>query len=118
MAQQRTKKKRKPKNRGNAAGVVTRRAGAKKSGTQLEGKELSRQRREERLDTPPTWRGSLNRAAIAAAIFALLTILLFRQSPVAALSLAAIMLLIYIPMSYYTDMFFYRRRQRTKAGSQ
>ncbi|MBA2506337.1 MAG: hypothetical protein H0V29_10400 [Thermoleophilaceae bacterium] len=114
MAQQRTKKKRNPKNRGNAAGVVTRRSGAKKAGTQLEGKALAAQRREEKLNTPPTWRGSLNRAAIAAAIFALLTVLLFNQNPAGALALAAVMLVIYIPMSYYTDLFFYNRRQRQK----
>lgn len=115
MAQQRTKKKRNPKNRGNAAGVVTRRAGNKQAGTQAEGKQLSAQaKKDQRLNSPPTWRGALNRAAIAAAIFAVLNLLLFKQKPVAAISLAAVMLLVYVPMSYYTDLFFYRRRQRNK----
>ena len=42
-------------------------------------------------------------------------LVLFRQKTAAAISLAAFMVLIYLPMGYYTDLFMYRRRQRKKA---
>jgi hypothetical protein len=42
-------------------------------------------------------------------------LVLFKQQPGAAISLAAFMVLIYLPMGYYTDLFLYRRRQRKKA---
>jgi hypothetical protein len=120
MAQ--TRKRRRTKHRGNAAGMVEARGRtgrkptpAEQKQARLDRKEEARRRRLERLDTPPTWRGALNRAAIAAAFF--LVLMLVIQQPIAgAVSLAAIMLLIYIPMSYYTDLFIYRRRQRQKAA--
>ena len=30
--------------------------------------------------------------------------------------LASLMLLLYVPLSYYTDLFIYRRRQRSKTA--
>jgi hypothetical protein len=42
-------------------------------------------------------------------------LLLFKQQPLQAISLACFMVLIYLPMGYYTDLFLYRRRQRKKA---
>ena len=70
MAQ--TRKRRQTKHRGNAAGMVESRGrtgrrpepGERKK---LDAKAEARLRREQRLNSPPTWRGSLNRAAIAAA---------------------------------------------------
>ena len=41
-----------------------------------------------------------------------LVAVLFRRPVVEAAPLAAFLLLFYIPMSYYTDRFFYGRRQR------
>jgi hypothetical protein len=118
MAQ--TRKRRNTKHRGNAAGMVESRgrtgrrpeAGER---DKLDPKAEARRKRAERLDNPPTWRGALNRAAIAAVMFGVLLIVI-GQNPAAAVSLAAVMLLIYIPMSFYTDMFIYRRRQKTKAA--
>lgn len=80
----------------------------------LDTKEQARQRREERMNRPPTWRGALNRAGIAAGLFVAAVIVL-GQNPAAAVSLGAIMLLIYVPLSYYTDNFIYKRRQAKKA---
>lgn len=80
----------------------------------LDTKEQARQRREERMNRPPTWRGALNRAGIAAGLFVVAVIVL-GQNPAAAVSLGAIMLLIYVPLSYYTDNFIYKRRQAKKA---
>ena len=120
MAQ--TRKRRQTKHRGNAAGMVESRGrtGRKlepgeRGAAKLDPKAEARRKREMRLDTPPTWRGALNRAAIAAALFGVLMIVI--GQPIAgALSLAAVMLLIYIPMSYYTDLFIYNRRQKSKAA--
>lgn len=63
----------------------------------------------------PTWRGAVNRGLLAAGVFLVLLLLLFRQPPAQAISLSAFMLLIYIPMGYYLDRFFYRLRQRREA---
>jgi hypothetical protein len=117
MAQ--TRKRRQTKHRGNAAGMVESRGRTGRKPTADERKKLSpkeeaRQRRTERLDKPPTWRGAMNRAAIAAAIF-IVAIIVLGQKPAAAVTLGAVMLLLYIPMSYYTDLFIHRRRQKKKA---
>jgi hypothetical protein len=117
MAQ--TRKKRRTKHRGNAAGMVEARGRTGRrpeaSERKLDTKAEARRRREERLDRPPTWRGALNRAAIAAAIF-VVAIIVLGQRPAAAFSLGALMLVLYIPMSYYTDLMIFRRRQRKKAA--
>lgn len=116
MAQ--TRKRRSTKHRGNAAGMVEVRGRTGRKPTEAErklsAKEEARQRRLDRLDKPPTWRGAVNRAAIAAALFVVI-IAIMQGNIATAVSLGAVMLLIYIPMSYYTDLFIYRRRQRKKA---
>jgi Flp pilus assembly protein TadB len=106
--------KRRRKHRGTQAGTIERAGRTGRPRTKAEARTIARERRLERLERPPTWRGSLNRAAIAAAVFGVLVILVFGQPLAAGASLAAVMLLIYIPMSYYTDLFIYRRRQRRK----
>ena len=118
MAQ--TKKKRRKKHRGTQAGTVERahhraqRSSAPSSRGEI--REAARQRRQERWDTPPTWRGAFNRAAIAAVIFGVLVIVLFKEPIRSGVALAAFMLLLYIPMSYYTDRLIYNRRQKQKAA--
>ena len=108
MAQ--TKRKRRSKHRGTAAGTIETRGRTGRPPTPQERKRQDRvTAREKRLNTPPTWKSSLMRALIAAVL------VLFRQSPGAAISLAAFMVLVYLPMGYYTDLFLYRRRQRKKA---
>jgi Flp pilus assembly protein TadB len=117
MAQ--TKRKRRSKHRGTAAGTIEsrgrtgRKPDAKERGASKQ--ELSRQRRLERLDRPPSWKSAGQRALIAAAVFLVAVLVLFKQKVGAAISLAAFMVLIYLPMGYYTDLFLYRRRQRKKA---
>jgi hypothetical protein len=117
MAQ--TKRKRRTKHRGNAAGVVESRGrtGRKTSSapkTKEEKRAASREARAARFDRPPTWKGALTRAAIATVLFFVVVVLLFRQPIQSAGALAAFMLVVYVPLGYYTDMFFYRRRQRQK----
>ena len=117
MAQ--TRKRRQTKHRGNAAGMVesrgrTGRRPEASERAKLDPKEEARRKRLERLDQPPTWRSALNRAGIAAALFGVLMIAI-GNAIAAAVSLAAVMLIVYIPLSYYTDMLIYRRRQKKKA---
>lgn len=117
MAQ--TKRKRRSKHRGTAAGTIESRGRTGRKPTAGErgaGKsEKSRQQRLARLDRPPTWRSAANRALIAAGLFLVAVLVLFRQKPLPAISLSAFMVLVYLPMGYYTDLFLYRRRQRQKA---
>jgi Flp pilus assembly protein TadB len=114
-----TKRKRRSKHRGTAAGTIEARGRTGRKPTATEKKasksEQTREQRLARLDRPPTWRSAANRALIAAAVFLVAVIVLFGQKPLAAISLAAFMVLVYLPMGYYTDLFMYRRRQKQKA---
>ena len=53
---------------------------------------------------------------MAVAIFVAIVILIFHQKPAAAIALGGFMMLLYIPMGFYTDMYFYRRRQAKLTG--
>ena len=112
--------KRKRKHRGTQAGTVEARAhntrGAARPQTKEQVRAEARRRRLERLDTPPTLKGALQRAGIAAAIFVVLVIVLFGEKPATGITLGAFMLLLYVPMSYATDKMLYNRRQRKKAA--
>ncbi len=120
MAQ--TKKKRSRKHRGTPAGNVDRPArsgGAGKGKAGAKGKadpkQLARQRRAERLNRPPTWKGAINRAAIAAAVFGLLVIVAFGRAPIQGALLAVFMFVLYIPLGYLTDRAVYTFRQRKRS---
>ena len=122
MAQQ-SRKRRQTKHRGNAAGKVEVRGRTGRKPTDEERrpaqdpKAAARQRRLDRFERPPTWRGALNRAAIAAVFFVVLAILVLDQAPAAAIGLGAVMLLAYVPMSFYTDQMIYTRRQKKKKAA-
>lgn len=116
MAQ--TKKKRRSKHRGNAAGMIEARGrtGRPPSSEErkLSDRELAAQRRRERMMRPPSWKSATTRAALAAVVFGLLLAFAF-QTPVAqAISLTCFVFLFYIPLGYYTDQFVYRRRVRSE----
>ena len=119
MAQ--TKKRRRTKHRGNAAGIVEVRGRTGRKPTGAEKKTTVRTdaaaRREERMSRPPTWRAALNRAAISAVLFVVLVLLLFHQKIGPAIGLGVFVLVFYIPLGYYTDLFIYRRRMAKKARS-
>jgi Flp pilus assembly protein TadB len=112
MAQ--TKRKRRRKHRGTAAGTVERAGRTGRPRTREEAKQISRDRRAERLDKPPTWRGSFTRAAIAAAVFAVLIVVAFGRPVASGALLGVLMLVIYVPLGYATDSAIYRFRQRRK----
>jgi drug/metabolite transporter (DMT)-like permease len=112
MAQ--TKRKRTRKHRGTPAGTIERAGRTGRPQTRGEAKQISRQRRTERLDRPPTWKGAMQRAAIAAVVFGAFVVLLFKRDVAQAGVLVAFMFLVYIPLGYATDNLIYRFRQRRR----
>ena len=115
MAQ--TKRKRKHKHRGTQAGTIEARGRTGRPQTKTEARQIARDRRQQRLDTPPSWRGALNKAAISALIFGVFAVLILGLSVAQAMPLTALMVAFYLPLSYLTDRFFYNRRQRQKASA-
>ena len=113
MAQ--TKRKRTRKHRGTPAGTIERAGRTGRPQTRQEAQQIARQRREERLTKPPTWKSSINRAAIAAAVFGVLVIVAFKRDIAAGVALAGFMFLLYIPLGYVTDVALYRWRMKRKA---
>ncbi len=112
MAQ--TKNKRKRKHRGTPAGTIER-AGRTGSGrNRTDAKQIARDRRAERLDKEPSWRGAINRAAIAAVVFGVLVVLLFGRDILQGASLALFMFVLYIPLGYLTDRALYNFRRRKR----
>jgi len=115
MAQ--AKRKRTRKHRGTAAGTIERAGRTGRPRTREEAKKIARERRRQRFDKPPTWKGSLQRAAIAAVVFGLLVIVLFQRTVAQGVALAAFMFVLYIPLGYGTDLMIFRFRQRRKQTS-
>lgn len=68
------------------------------------------------MDRPPTWRSSLTRAGIASAIVAVVLIALGNPVP-GALLLAAVALVVYVPLGYAFDTFVFRLRERRKGST-
>jgi hypothetical protein len=119
MAQ--TRRKRSTKHRGNAAGVVESRGrtGRKPTAAEKKGSAPSAKSRQEpldRRDRPPTWRGAFVRAMVAAILMVAIVVVLLHQTA-QALALFPIVLVMYIPISYYTDKWVYERRLRRKGSA-
>lgn len=116
MAQ--TKKRRRSKHRGNAAGMVEVRGRTGRPITatdrKADAKQDARQRRLDRAHRPPTWRGAFVRALFATAMFGLLLIFVMENTVAQAVLLAGFMMLVYTPLGYYTDLYLFRRRQRRR----
>ena len=69
------------------------------------------QRRQQKLNQPPTWRGAITRGLLAAvSLFALATLLLGAE-PASAVGLSLLAGVIYIPGFHAVDSLMYRRRQ-------
>ncbi len=115
MAQ--TKRKRRSKHRGTAAGTIETRGRTGRPPSPEERKKQARTTaRERRLNTPPTWKSSLLRGAFAAAVlFVFITLTTKGSNRVASgLIFALIALAIYVPAGYYLELALFRRRQRRK----
>src|SRR6478672_10370192 len=100
--------KRKRKHRGNAAGIVERPAhnsrgttsapsGKRRPLSKEEQRVEARRRRQERMTRPPTWKGAAQRAGVAAALFAVLITIFFKEKVATSITLALFMLVVYIP---------------------
>src|SRR3954447_7624490 len=114
MAQ--TKRKRRTKHRGNAAGMVevrgrTGRPGDPAPGAKRKGGAL----RTDRLDRPPTWRSAANRSAIATILF-VVVISFLQKNVAAAVAIGLVMFFVYTALGFYTDKWNYERRQAKKAA--
>jgi hypothetical protein len=121
MAQ--TKRKRRTKHRGNAAGVVESRGRTGRRPTEEELRKSSGGGAPGRRVKPPSWNSAFLKSALMAALLFLFTrIGLFGDEvPVSqSLVLCAFALLLYTPLAYVTDRWVYnrdqRRRQQQKSG--
>jgi Flp pilus assembly protein TadB len=118
MAQ--TKKKRRRKRRGTQGGRIDANPRRSKPRSRAEAKARASAKRKptQRADLPPTWRSSIGRGVVAAVIFAVLLLLIFKRPVGVALALGAFMLAFYIPAGYFIDMTLWRRRERARMRSQ
>jgi Flp pilus assembly protein TadB len=117
MAQ--TKRKRRTKHRGTAAGTISSRGRTGRPPTAEERKKQAKMTaRERRLNTPPTWKASFTRAVLAAGIMFIFLVVISKGKQIgSAIGLGVVALVFYVPAGYYMDQFVYRRRQRKREGS-
>jgi len=117
MAQ--TKRKRRSKHRGNAAGTVEARGRTGRRPTAEEQKKAARTAaRDARTSKPPTLKSAFIKASLMAALLFVFTqVGLFgSEVPISqALTLALFAMLLYTPLAYATDKFVYNRAQKRKA---
>ena len=116
MAQ--TKRKRRTKHRGNAAGVVEARGRTGRRPTPEEQRRASGKQAAQRRELkPPTWqRAGLKALGFAVLLFVLTQTGLFgkHQTLASGLILAGMSLLLYIPAAYATDRWAYNRQERRR----
>ena len=122
-----TRNRRSSKHRGNAAGMIEARGrtGRKPSAAEKGsstgrggGGGSSGGGRRNRYERPPTWRGSLVRAAVAAVVVYGVSALLINKgkNPITNLVLIPIVLALYMPVIYYTDLFMFRRAEKRRTA--
>ena len=113
------RKRRQTKHRGNAAGVVEVRGRTTRPPSpetrKAQRKQDSRKARMDRYAKPPSWRSAANRALVATILFVAVIVLALGQPVQSAVALGGFMLLLYIPIGYFTDTYFYNRRQQQLA---
>lgn len=111
MAQ--TKRKRRTKHRGNAAGAIEARGRTGRKPTEAETKQSMRdQARQRRVTKPPTWNSAAMKAgAMAILLFVLTQIGIFGGDTTVSqgILLAAMAMLIYTPLAYVTDRWVYKK---------
>ena len=110
MAQ--TKRKRRTKHRGNAAGTIEVRGRTGRPPTPEERKKQAKEKaRQDRLNKPPTWRGSLNRAMLAAGFMFIFLLITSKGKILPAVIFAIFAMILYVPSGFYLESYLYRRRQ-------
>jgi hypothetical protein len=116
MAQ--TKRKRRSKHRGDAAGTIQARGRTGRPPTAEERKKQNREKsREARLSKPPTWDGAIKRAMLAAGFMFIFLLITSKGNVLASAVFGIIAMLLYVPTGYYMEVYLYRRRMRKKAAS-
>jgi hypothetical protein len=117
MAQ--TKKKRNRKRRGTQGGRIdTKTRSRPRSRAEAKARARSGRKPTVRADLPPTWRSSITRGVVAAVIFFVVLLLIFKRPIGTSLALGAFMLAFYIPAGYFIDMTLWRRRERSRMRAQ
>ena len=122
MAQ--TKRKRRTKHRGNAAGVVEARGRTSRRANLSPAEQKKADRaaaRDARMSKPPTWNSALFKAALMAALLFVFTqIGLFGGDTTISQSLflSLFALILYTPLAYATDKFVYARAQKRRRAKQ
>ena len=118
-----TRRKRRTKHRGNAAGIVEQRGRTSRPPSPEERKAQRREQakleRQNRMARPPSWQRAATRSLVTTALFVAFVTLALGQPIGQTLALGAVLILIYIPFGYFTDSFFYKRfqgRQRQGGG--
>jgi hypothetical protein len=115
-----TRRKRQTKHRGNAAGVVESRGrtGRKPTADEKSGKvneTRARAKKSQQEEREPTWRGAWVRAMFAAVMLLAILLIFKLTKPAQAIAVFPIVLVLYVPVSYYTERWTYNRKQRSKA---
>jgi hypothetical protein len=117
MAQ--TKRKRRTKHRGNAAGTIETRGRTGRPPTPEERKKQDRAKRSQaRTPKPPTWNGAIKKALLATGFIFIFLLVTNKFKVVPALVFAILAMLLYIPSGYYLDGYIYRRYQRKQLQKQ
>ncbi len=111
-----TKKRRKGKKRGTQGGRVDNKPRGGRPRSREEAKNRAKAKRNVPVkgDHPPTWRSSIVRGLIAAAVFFVLLMLIFKRPAGTSAAFAAFMLAFYIPAGYFIDMALWRKRERAR----
>jgi len=116
-----TKRKRRSKHRGNAAGQIEARGRTGRRPTADETRKAGRQgARDARMSKPPSWRSAFLKAALMAGLlFVFISVGVFGQSTSVTQSivLCVFALLFYTPIAYVTDNFVYKRYLKRKQQS-
>lgn len=96
-----------PRNRQEAIAQARSRGSRKESG--------SRRAPVDRRDLPPTWRGAAIRGVFLAALLGGVFLLIGDQPVAGTITMTVFAALLYIPLGYFTERFFWRRRMARHA---
>ncbi|MBV9817491.1 MAG: hypothetical protein JOZ07_03975 [Solirubrobacterales bacterium] len=113
MAQ--TKRKRRTKHRGTAAGAIESRGRTGRPPSPQERKKDAReQARQRRLNTPPRWNAAALKGLLAGAFMLVFLLVTSRFAIAPSVIFALIATLVYIPAGYYLELFMFKRRMRSQ----
>jgi cation transport ATPase len=119
MAQ--TKRKRRSKHRGNAAGTVEARGRTgRPPSPEVKKQQAKAKAKADRLSKAPTWASSFRRALLAAGF--MFVFLMLTDHPkhgsafAAALVFAILAMVLYVPAGYYLEVFLFRRRMSKQSA--